>query len=524
LAVGLVVWFVRSTRAQEPEPLRTPEAARAIQQDEGTPAKSEETPAKKEAKAGGAGPKFDPAVVSAGQAAFERGCTKCHDAARSLERTKDLVGWRATVRRMAARRGADIPQADIEPISVYLASRSAGGTSGTEAESGKTAESGTGAEKEKIGAAAGSDSPSLSAFASLSPQWRGGNDRLQNPGFGPIAWVGGAWETKILSARVTVCVACHGVQEQAFLSRVDIAEAAVRVNLSEYLDKCWHGLKGGIDAGRFIVPFGAFSSQTNPSLYRTVSTPLIFNMGQRIFNQDIGDTVLPMPYSDTGVNLNFDVPVCEIGTDRITGTMDTYLVNGLWGNSNGIDFLSSRNFWDNNNRAAGGARLTLGDPYIRAGASVTAGRLDDPKDPGVPSGPLNYRIYGVDLQARYKRLFRCQIEYARRDTDRIGQLVNGQTEFLEKVDGYYLEVEVRPCEDSKVSFLARHDILNRASPLPPPTSTLPAGSFHVERLTLGINIELWHQSLLMINFERWFLPEPGERAVNVYGVRYSISF
>src|SRR5205809_809237 len=69
-----------------------------------------------------------------------------------------------------------------------------------------------------------SDTPSLSTFATLSPQWRGGNDHLQNSGFGPLAWVGASWQSKVLSARVTVCVACHGVQEQAFLSRVDIVE------------------------------------------------------------------------------------------------------------------------------------------------------------------------------------------------------------------------------------------------------------------------------------------------------------
>src|SRR5262249_26013111 len=77
------------------------------------------------------GQKFDQAVVSAGQAAFERDCTKCHEASRALERTKDLAGWRATVRRMAARRGADIPSEDLEPITTYLASRgtqAAGGT------------------------------------------------------------------------------------------------------------------------------------------------------------------------------------------------------------------------------------------------------------------------------------------------------------------------------------------------------------------------------------------------------------
>src|SRR5207253_19479 len=109
----------------------------------------------------------------------ERSCTKCHDAARSLERTKDLAGWRATVRRMAGRRGADIASGDIEPIAVYLASRNA--TAGTPADKEKAGASGTSADKG--GTAAGSsDTSSLSSFATLSPQWRGGNSHLQNSG------------------------------------------------------------------------------------------------------------------------------------------------------------------------------------------------------------------------------------------------------------------------------------------------------------------------------------------------------
>jgi hypothetical protein len=152
-----------------------------------------------------------------------------------------------------------------------------------------------------------------------------------------------------------------------------------------------------------------------------------------------------------------------------------------------------------------------------------AGRFENPTDPGVPGGPLTYKIYGVDLQARYKRLFRCQIEYARRDTDRVGFFVDGPGTFTEKVEGYYLEAEVRPWNDCKVSFLARHDIQSRASPVAPPASTFATGTFNVERLTLGINIELWHQSLLMIDYERWFLPEP-QSAANVFGVRYTITF
>jgi len=193
------------------------------------------------------------------------------------------------------------------------------------------------------------------------------------------------------------------------------------------------------------------------------------------------------------------------------------------GGSNGIDFLQSRNLLDNNNHVVGGGRMTLGDPYIRAGASFVGGRFDDPNDLGVTSGPLNYKIYGLDIQARYKKLFRCQFEYARRDSDRIGAMANGPGVFTESVDGHYLEAEVRPWEECRVSFLARQDFQRRISTLPPPSSSLTTGRFNVERITFGINIELWHQSLLMFNVERWLVPEPAH-AVNVFGVRYTVTF
>src|SRR5262245_52330282 len=179
-----------------------------------------------------AGKGFDQATVSAGMAAFERSCPNCHDPARALERTKDLGGLRSTVRRMAAKRDANIAASDIEPIAVYLASRN-------------TTAAGTQAEKETAGAGAPSGATSsLSAFATLSPLWRGGNDHLQNSGFGPLAWVGANWQGKIFSARATLCITCHGVQEPGLISRVEPVEVAVRMDLSEFLEPHWHGMKG----------------------------------------------------------------------------------------------------------------------------------------------------------------------------------------------------------------------------------------------------------------------------------------
>src|SRR5438105_9854354 len=156
LAIFLTV-FIQSTHAEEVTVQAKPEEAKAAQ--EPTP----QTKPKESQAKGAGGQAFDSAVVSAGMAAFERSCTKCHDAARSLDRTKDLAGWRATVKRMAGKRGAEIASGDLEPIAVYLTSRTAA-PSGTAAEKETPGGTEGAAEKEKAAAAASTDTSSLSTF------------------------------------------------------------------------------------------------------------------------------------------------------------------------------------------------------------------------------------------------------------------------------------------------------------------------------------------------------------------------
>jgi hypothetical protein len=546
------VWLVASDESQSPAPKAAsgsgptaspptttcpgPAAAKETA-DSASKTGSGETAAEKApaAKTGAAsssssGQKFDPAVVSAGQAAFERSCTKCHEASRALERTKDLAGWRTTVRRMAARRGADIASEDIEPIATYLASRGTEAAGGTGERAASTAATSAGETTDRTaGAETKEEASTVSAFATLAPLWRGGNvhDDIQNPGFFPETWVGGTWQGSVLSARVTVCAACHGVKEDVgTLQRLELVEAVARVDLSKWLGQCCPGLKGGIEAGRFVVPFGAFSAQVNPGLFRTVSKPLIFNMGQRVFKTDLGEPVLPMPYSDEGVNLNLEVPVLHCDTRTITATLDAYLVNGLEGSNQTLQFYNSRDLVDNNRVPAGGGRITLGDANVRAGASLTGGRFNDPEAPGRNPGGLDYAIYGFDIQARYKDLIRVQFEYAHRKSDRASTPTGGMGNFVvfdEKVEGLYVEGEVRPWEHCCLSLLARYDWLGRHSPEAPVASTLPTGTFDVHRLTWGVNCTLWRQSLLMVNHEIWFLPEP-VHDLHVFGVRYVITF
>ncbi|HVX15008.1 MAG TPA: hypothetical protein VHC22_27705 [Pirellulales bacterium] len=471
------------------------------QADAETPSSSP-APAQASGTAASAAPAFDQALVARGNTAFQNACTQCHDAERSTTKVKDLPGWRATVRRMAGKSGADVPQADWEAIATYLASLSAPAGGGTAS----------------AAAAAPTAEQQLSVWAVVSPIWRGGNDNMELPGFFPQTWVGANWQSKgPLTARVTACVTCH--VEAGNAHRIELVEAALRVDLVNLLCRRESPVKATVDAGRFIVPFGAFSSQVNPGVYRTVSTPLMFNMGQRVFPTDIGDPVLPMPYADQGANFNTAVPIFE----KVTATLDAYVVNGLRGASSGIDFYDSRNYVENNKEPAVGTRVTLGNQFVRLGGSLTSGRFNDDSGSGPNNQGLYYRIYGFDLSARYEDLVRFQIEYADRDTDRIVSLAGQSFRAREHVAGMYSELEIRLKKKSKWSYLVRYDLLDRRSVVPPPGSTLPTGNFDVIRTTAGINYQLTGNSLLMVNYERWILPAPLPD-LDVYGVRWAATF
>ena len=197
---------------------------------------------------------------------------------------------------MSEKDGAEITPNDVDGITEYIASICAPTDGGA-----------TGDPQAMID----QEDPAFAVFGTISPVWRGGaGPGVQYNQFFPEMFIGGQWQGNVVSARVTACTACHGVGEDAgpsggFLGRIDLVEAAVKLDIATMLTgTCPREWQLSLDAGRFIVPFGAFSSQVNPGVYRTVSKPLMFNMGQRVIEGDLGDPVLPMPFSDEGASLN----------------------------------------------------------------------------------------------------------------------------------------------------------------------------------------------------------------------------
>lgn len=466
---------------------------------------------------------WDPNVVSAGEAAFQAHCISCHDAARSLEKRKSLGGWRATVQRMANKDGAEISSTDQKHIAIYLTAKDHPGGPATQ---NQPSSNGTGGDSgqalDPLSAAATTDEEEdpLAIFGTLSPLWRGGSSELQNPGIFPDVWLGAAWQSPSspVSARATACLSCHN--EPGLGSRVELVEAVIRLDLTKWMNNgcepCERSLQVAVEAGRIVVPFGAFAQQVNPGVYRTVSKPLIYNMGQRVFDENLGDPVLPMPYSDEGANLSISRGIWN----EVVMSADFYVVNGLQGGADGIDFDRSREYVDNNRAPAVGSRVTLGTPALKIGGSVMGGRFNDTPSDGPNNRGLYYWIYGADATYRYEDILRLQFEYAQRDTDRFVDLPN-QAFTRERVGGSYVEGELLLSRKYKISFINRYDMQVRHSIIP--TGDMPTGSFNVSRYTYGLNYVLPGGSLLMFNVERWFLPSPLKN-IDVLGLRWAATF
>jgi len=453
--------------------------------------------------------KLDPAMIASGSSAFTARCIQCHDAQKALSKSKSLGGWRGTVQRMARMDGAEIPANEIEPIAVYLTSLNPAVASGDDK---ATADSGD--------ASGNSDSP-ITVFGTLSPTWRGGNAEIQNPGFFSDVWVGAAMDQGVISARVTACISCHNEHDEGYLSRIELVEATLQLDIGKYLrgsrpaSSCQRNVEAIVEAGRFVVPFGAYSAQVNPGVYRSVSRPLIFNMGQRVRGEQLGDPVLPMPYSDEGANLSLSIPVF----DDLTATMTSYVVNGLQGGGDGINFDDSREYTDNNKTPAVGGRWTFGNQMLRFGASAIGGRFNDNAGSGAGNRGLNFSIFGADATFRYKDIVRLQTEFAQRNTAVVLGLP-GQEYGSNRVAGCYAEGELLMSRRYRLSLFGRYDQQTQnyatGSPLARPV-------FDVNRLTYGVNWTLKGGSLLMVNLEHWYMPREF-KDINVLGARWAMSF
>ncbi len=434
--------------------------------------------------------RFDQAMVRRGEQFFQSSCTQCHDAERALSKRKSYGGWLATVRRMAAREDADIPGSEHEAIATYLASLN-------------PANQASGSNSTDDAAAAEAQVPPFTLNGTLSTVYRGTDNDLENRGFFPDVWVGVEWRApdNPVSGRVIACTSCHGVNQGL---AVELVEASATLDLVHWATRCPPSkrcpgnLEANLKAGRFIVPFGAYSGRVHPGALRTVSPPLMYNMGRRAGPIFPLQPVINMPYSDEGANLHLRYPLptcCDW-----SATFDFYAVNGLQVGGPDV-FFFSRSYRDNNSNTAVGGRATIGSTKLRFGGSVASGEQQNELFP-----IQTYKLAGADVTLRWEDTLRAYYEYAIRE-----EAPFPGAESI--VYGNLVETELLLLSDPKISLLARYDTLDHSGIL---------GEQFIERITWGLNFGLYGGSFLIVNHEHWrFDSRP---SIDIFGLRWTNAF
>lgn len=289
-----------------------------------------------------------------------------------------------------------------------------------------------------------------------------------------------------LSFTVRACLSCHGLE-------VD------RVHM-DFTPTTFFN----VQAGRIGVPFGEMSIRYDPTSHRSVSKPLIYEMGRMAYYGpnafNLG--VVPQPYVETGVVIYGQLQPSE----TVQLWYGLYGVAGMRGN-NDFDFRAMRTpfYVDNNNEPAGGGRLvftyTPDTPGallkdLQFGISGMFGRYD-------AKSTLKYTALGADASLRLGPVTaRAEVAFIRADLVRNPRLYRYQLidTYMDK-GGFFVEVE-HPIV-SWLSTLYRFDVLARkANPLAESLPELTPDS-RIYRYTQAFQFLLTDSAYAKASYEYW---------------------
>jgi hypothetical protein len=289
-----------------------------------------------------------------------------------------------------------------------------------------------------------------------------------------------------VSFSTRMCFGCHGLE---------IDRAHLDFTPSQYFN---------LQVGRVGVPFGEFSVRYDPTSHRTISKPLIYEMGRMPY---YGRTafnlgVVPTPYVDSGAVAYGQVWFGE----SIQLWYGGYVVAGFKG-TNDMDWVSMRAapYLDNNRFPSGGGRgvLTISgrENSVFRDFSVGFSGMQGAYD---PEARRRYTALGVDLSLRLG-IFTLRGEAAfirfNIDPQAPGYRYEVIDPFVDK-GGFYAELE-HPL-GSRLIALYRFDMLRRAGvPLPGSlTSMTPDSRAH--RYTQAFQLLLGESLFMKGSYEYWW--------------------
>jgi hypothetical protein len=325
------------------------------------------------------------------------------------------------------------------------------------------------------------DNVVLAGSASLDYRYVSGDNPPTNPSLLGITSLGLEVAAKAVidvghgvSFTVKACGGCHGIE---------IDQAYGEVMLKEYFN---------VRLGRINPAFGEFNQRHDPANFTTPSKPLPYAMGDMLFYSPRGFNlgIVPSPYVENGMEI--------YGTLALSGS--TQLDYAIWGakglaGENGIDWVSTRRYLDNNRLPAGGGRVVLSGADWAVGASFSAGTYDD-------RDRLVYMMGGAELYFRVGIVtFRAELLARRTDLDRDagGYPFALIDPWFLKVGWYgQLDLDVHP----SLTLVLRSDGLHRFG-MPLPASEIVSASAGMQRQTVALLYRLTGNFALKGDYELW---------------------
>ncbi len=279
-----------------------------------------------------------------------------------------------------------------------------------------------------------------------------------------------------VSANLRMCWGCH---------ELELEEASFQWNPWPWMQ---------VKAGRMAVNAGSYNSRHGFGVRRTISKPLVRSMGNMVRQTEFNHGVLPAPYVDNGASIQFSYNSALIGVQT-----EWFLLTGLKGTGNDIDFIRSRQFRDTNGEPSFGGRVSVDVPFVSVNFAYLWGNYD-------PASRRSYQYFSADARIRAGPLT-LEGEFAFRETEYTdADSRGGENEFYKY--GWWTQLTWNILEPLFVTAMVdtlyvKNIFLGAFGPTTNEAVALTDDNNRIVRLVGGVGYTPWGGIMVRMNVEYW---------------------
>jgi hypothetical protein len=306
------------------------------------------------------------------------------------------------------------------------------------------------------------------------------NDTMPDEGFvGEFALHARVSAPKVgVSANMRICWGCH---------ELELEEANFQWNPWPWMQ---------VKAGRMSVNAGSYNSRHDFGVRRTITKPLTRIMGNMPRQTEFNHGVLPAPYVDNGASLQFSYNSALIGIQT-----EWFILTGLKGTGNDIDFVRSRQFRDTNGEPSLGGRLGVDLPFVSLNFSYLWGNYD-------PNSRRSYQVVSADARIRAGPIT-LEGEFAFRETEYTDpDSKGGENEFYKY--GWWAQLTWNILEPLFVTAMVdtlyvKNMFLATFGPTPVESLAIAGtdDNHRIVRIVGGVGYTPWGGIMVRVNAEYW---------------------